>query len=63
MDFQDDDALLGATSFNKIHTPGNGAEMMAAPAEQLANSFLRALASLAEPRYVAVYVNGNRAAR
>ncbi len=60
--FSDDDKFLGATSFNKIHQPGNGAgDDTSIQREQLANSFLRALG---EPwlyrHYVAVYVNGSR---
>ncbi len=60
--FPDDDMLLGATDFNKIHQPGNGAgDDGTLQREQTAYTFLRALG---EPwlyrRYVAVYVNGNR---
>jgi hypothetical protein len=60
--FPDDDKFLGATSFNKIHQPGNGAgDDTSIQREQLANTFLR---SLGVPwlyrRHVAVFVNGNR---
>ncbi len=60
--FPDDDAFLGATSFNKIHQPGNGAgDDASLQREQCANSFLRALGvPWLNRRYVAVYVNGNR---
>jgi regulation of enolase protein 1 (concanavalin A-like superfamily) len=60
--FPDDDKLLGATSFNKIHQPGNGAgDDASIQREQLANTFLRVLGvPWLNRRYVAVYVNGNR---
>jgi hypothetical protein len=60
--FPDDDKFLGATSFNKIHQPGNGAgDDLTVQREQLANSFLRALGvPWLNRRYVAVYVNGHR---
>jgi hypothetical protein len=60
--FPDDDKFLGATSFNKIHQPGNGAgDDSSIQREQIANSFLRALgAPWLNRRYVAVYVNGHR---
>lgn len=60
--FNDDDAFLGATSFNKIHQPGNGAgDDASLQREQLANTFLRALGvPWLNRRFVAVYVNGNR---
>jgi hypothetical protein len=60
--FPDDDKFLGATSFNKLHQPGNGAgDDSSIQREQLANSFLRALgAPWLNRRYVAVYVNGRR---
>jgi hypothetical protein len=60
--FPDDDALLGATSFNKLHQPGNGAgDDASLQREQTANMFLRALGvPWLNRRYVAVYVNGNR---
>ncbi len=60
--FNDDDKFLGATDFNKIHQPGNGAgDDASLQREQLANSFLRALgAPWLNRRYIAVYVNGNR---
>ena len=60
--FNDDDKFLGATSFNKIHQPGNGAgDDASLQREQLANSFLRALGvPWLYRHFVAVYVNGNR---
>ena len=60
--FPDDDAFLGATSFNKIHQPGNGAgDDASLQREQTANMFLRALGvPWLNRRLVAVYVNGNR---
>lgn len=59
--FQDDDKFLGATSFNKIHWPGNTANDPTIQREQLANAFLRALGvPWLNRRYVVVYVNGNR---
>ena len=58
--FPEDDKFLGATSFNKIHQPGNGAgDDSSIQREQIANSFLRALGvPWLNRRYVAVYVNG-----
>jgi hypothetical protein len=59
--FPDDDKFLGATSFNKIHVPGNTDNDPTIQREQLANAFLRALGvPWLNRRYVAVYVNGNR---
>jgi regulation of enolase protein 1 (concanavalin A-like superfamily) len=60
--FPDDDRFLGATSFNKIHQPGNGpGDDPSLQREQLANTFLRALGvPWLNRRYVVVYVNGNR---
>jgi hypothetical protein len=59
--FQDDDKFLGATSFNKIHWPGNTANDPTIQREQLANTFLRALGvPWLNRRYVVVYVNGTR---
>jgi hypothetical protein len=59
--FNDDDKFLGATSFNKIHYPGNTANDPTIQREQLANTFLRALGvPWLNRRYVAVYVNGTR---
>jgi regulation of enolase protein 1 (concanavalin A-like superfamily) len=60
--FPDDDKFLGATSYNKMHQPGNGAgDDSSIQREQLANSFLRALgAPWLNRRYVAVFVNGRR---
>jgi hypothetical protein len=61
-EFNDDDKFLGATDFNKIHQPGNGAgDDASLQREQLANTFLRTLGvPWLNRRYVAVYVNGNR---
>ncbi len=60
--FPEDDKFLGATSFNKIHQPGNGAgDDATIQREQLANLFLRTLGvPWLNRRYVAVYVNGRR---
>lgn len=60
--FPGDDKFLGATSFNKIHQPGNGAgDDTSLQREQTANTFLRALGvPWLNRRFVAVYVNGNR---
>jgi regulation of enolase protein 1 (concanavalin A-like superfamily) len=60
--FNDDDKFLGATSFNKLHQPGNGpGDDASLQREQLANTFLRALGvPWLNRRFVAVYVNGNR---
>jgi hypothetical protein len=60
--FNDDDKFLGATSFNKIHQPGNGAgDDPSLQREQLANTFLRALGvPWLNRRYVVVYVNGHQ---
>ena len=60
--FPEDDKFLGATSFNKIHQPGNGAgDDASLQREQTANSFLRTLGvPWLNRRYVAVYVNGHR---
>jgi hypothetical protein len=65
-----DDLLLGASSFNKIHWPGNDIQSDTATSnvndptlqrEQAANTFLRALgAPWIYRRFVAVYVNGVR---
>ncbi|HEY1790009.1 MAG TPA: lamin tail domain-containing protein [Verrucomicrobiae bacterium] len=60
--FNDDDMFLGATSFNKLHQPGNGpGDDASLQREQLANTFLRALGvPWLNRRYVIVFVNGNR---
>lgn len=60
--FPDDDKFLGATSFNKIHQPGNGAgDDASLQREQVANSFLRAVhVPWLYRRHVIVYVNGNQ---
>jgi hypothetical protein len=60
--FPDDDKLFGATSFNKIHQPGNGAgDDSSLQREQTANMLLRALrVPWLYRKHVAVYVNGNR---
>jgi CotH kinase protein/Lamin Tail Domain/Carbohydrate binding domain len=61
-EFNDDDKFLGATDFNKIHQPGNGAgDDASLQREQLANTLLRALGvPWLNRRYVVVYVNGNQ---
>jgi len=61
-EFNDDDKFLGATDFNKIHQPGNGAgDDGSLQREQTAFTFLRALrVPWLYRRYVAVYVNGSR---
>ena len=60
--FNDDDMFLGATSYNKLHQPGNGpGDDASLQREQLANTFLRALGvPWLNRRYVVVFVNGNR---
>src|ERR1017187_1488099 len=59
--FNDDDQFLGATTFNKIHNPGNTGNDPTYQREQLANTFLRALGvPWLNRRDVVVYVNGNR---
>lgn len=59
--FNDDDKFLGATSFNKIHVPGNDGIDSTIQREQAANTFLRSLGvPWLNRRYVVVYVNGNR---
>ena len=60
--FPEDDKFLGATSFNKIHQPGNGAgDDASIQREQAAHTFLRQLGvPWLYKRYVAVFVNGNR---
>ncbi|HEY3862719.1 MAG TPA: lamin tail domain-containing protein [Verrucomicrobiae bacterium] len=62
LDFPDDDKLLGLTSFNKIHQPGNSpGDDGSLQREQTTWSFMRALGvPWGYRRYVAVYVNGNR---
>jgi hypothetical protein len=65
-----DDLLLGTSSFNKIHWPGNDIQSDTSTAnvndptlqrEQAANTFLRGLgAPWISRRFVAVYVNGVR---
>jgi regulation of enolase protein 1 (concanavalin A-like superfamily) len=61
-DFPDDDKFLGATSFDKIHAPGNGAgDDLTFQREQAANMLLRALGvPWLNRRYVALYINGSR---
>jgi len=61
-DFPDDDKFLGATSFDKIHAPGNGAgDDGTFQREQAANMLLRALGvPWLNRRYVALYINGSR---
>jgi hypothetical protein len=59
--FFDDDAFLGATSFNKLRMPGADGTDGSLQREQTANTLLRALGvPWLYNRYVAVYVNGNR---
>lgn len=60
--FNDDDKFLGATSFNKIHQPGNGAgDDGSLQREQYSHTLMRALGvPWLNRRYVAVFVNGNR---
>jgi len=60
--FPEDDKFLGATSFNKIHQPGNGAgDDTSVQREQTANMLLRALGvPWLNRRFVGVYVNGGR---
>ena len=60
--FPEDDKFLGATSFNKIHQPGNApGDDFSLQREQIANSLLRALGvPWLNRRYVVVLVNGNR---
>jgi hypothetical protein len=65
-----DDRLLGVSSFNKLHWPGNDIQNDTATQnvndatlqrEQTANTFLRGLGvPWVNRRYVAVYVNGRR---
>jgi hypothetical protein len=62
VDFPDDDMMLGTTSFNRIHQPGNSPGSDASiQREQTCYTFMRALG---EPwlyrRNVGVVVNGNR---
>jgi hypothetical protein len=61
-EFNSDDKFLGATDFNKIHQPGNGAgDDQSLQREQLANTFLRALGvPWLNRRYVVVFVNGHQ---
>jgi hypothetical protein len=60
--FPDDDKFLGATSFNKIHQPGNGpGDDTTIQREQTAYWMARQLGlPWNYRRFVAVYVNGNR---
>jgi regulation of enolase protein 1 (concanavalin A-like superfamily) len=60
--FNDDDKFLGATSFNKIHQPGNSpGDDLTLQREQTSYTFMRALGvPWLSRRDVAVYVNGNR---
>ena len=61
-DMPDDDQFLGATSFHKIHLPGNGSlNDGTLQREQTSYTFMRALGlPWLFRRNVAVYVNGNR---
>ncbi len=58
----DDDQFLGATSFHKIHLPGNGGlNDLTLQREQTSYTFMRALGlPWLFRRNVALYVNGNR---
>jgi hypothetical protein len=60
--FPDDDKFLGATSFNKLHHPGDEPlDDESLQREQMANFFLRYLGvPWLNRRDVALYVNGNR---
>jgi hypothetical protein len=60
--FPDDDKFLGATSFNKIHQPGNSpGDDPSLQREQTTWTFMRALGvPWGYRRFVVVYVNGNR---
>src|SRR6266540_2380287 len=61
-DMPEDDRLFGATSFNKIHAPGNGPfDDNTIQREQTCYWMVRQLAlPWNYRRYVAMYVNGNR---
>ncbi len=61
-EFPNDDKLFGATSFNKVHQPGNSAGSdTTLQREQTAYTFMRALGvPWLNRRYIAVYVNGVR---
>jgi hypothetical protein len=58
----DDDAFLGATSFNKVHVPGNGpGDDLTLQCEQTSYWMARQIGlPWNYRRYVAVFVNGNR---
>jgi len=60
--FPDDDKLFGATSFNKIHDPGNGAgDDPSIQREQLSHTFMRAVGvPWLNRKYVNMFVNGVR---
>ncbi len=60
--FPDDEPMLGETSFNKVHQPGNGAgDDASLQREQLANTLLRHLGvPWLNRRYINVFVNGAR---
>ena len=60
--FPEDDKLFGATSFNKLHAPGNGAgDDASIQREQLAHTFGRALGvPWLNRKYVNMFVNGVR---
>lgn len=60
--FPEDDKFLGATSFNKLHQPGNSpGDDLSLQREQAANTLLRGLGlPWLNRRFVAVFVNGHR---
>ncbi len=60
--FPEDDKLFGATSFNKLHAPGNGAgDDQSIQREQLAHTFGRALGiPWLNRKYFNMFVNGVR---
>jgi hypothetical protein len=60
--FDDDQMFLGATSYDKLHQPGNApGDDASLQREQLANTFLRALGvPWLNRRYAIVFVNGNQ---
>jgi len=59
--FPNDDKFLGATSFNKLHSPGNSpGDDLSFQREQTANMFLRALGvPWLNRRFVVIHVNGS----
>lgn len=61
-EFNDDDMFLGATSYHKVHVPGNGGlNDQSLQREQTSYTFMRALGlPWLYRRNVVLYVNGNR---